>query len=161
MVRAQWKMESQIDTIYLVASESGLRSLYFSKVEGVPLAKSLSGAGNELKILRDTVSQLEQYFKGKRQDFDLPLELEGSEFQKKVWNQLKKIPYGKTYSYRELAQKVKNEKACRAVGSANGKNPIGIIIPCHRVIAADGSLGGYSGGLPNKVKLLELEKQHL
>jgi methylated-DNA-[protein]-cysteine S-methyltransferase len=155
----QWKWDSAIGTIYLSASDSGLRSVYFGRaVEGIPLAKGLGGKGPALTIIRAAVAQLEEFFVGKRMEFELPLELVGTEFQKKVWGELRKIPYGKTCSYRELAKKIKHEKACRAVGSANGKNPICIIVPCHRVIAADGSLGGYSGGLPNKTRLLEIEK---
>ena len=89
--------------------------------------------------------------------FTVPLAPQGTEFQMKVWSELRKIPFGKTISYRELARKVQNEKACRAVGTANGKNPLSIVVPCHRVIAADGSLGGYSGGLEMKRALLSLE----
>ena len=101
--------------------------------------------------------ELKEYFSGKRKKFSVPLNAQGTAFQKSVWNQLSKIPYGKTVSYRDIAIKIKNKKAVRAVGTANGKNPFCIIIPCHRVIAADGSLGGYSGGIQFKKKLLALE----
>ncbi len=87
-----------------------------------------------------------------------PLAAEGTEFQKKVWNELAKIPFGKTFSYGEIAGKIRNQKAVRAVGTANGRNPLAIIVPCHRVIAADGGLGGFAGGLEIKRKLLELER---
>jgi methylated-DNA-[protein]-cysteine S-methyltransferase len=107
--------------------------------------------------LADTVKQLREYFDGQRTEFDLPLAPKGTEFQHKVWRQLQAIPYGQKISYRELAHRVDNPKGFRAVGSANGKNPIAIIIPCHRVIAADGTLGGFGGGLPTKEKLLALE----
>ncbi len=105
----------------------------------------------------EAIRQLREYFSGKRRDFDLPLSPEGTAFQKSVWRQLGQIPYAATISYGELAKRVGNPKASRAVGSANGKNPIPIVIPCHRVIAAGGKLGGFGGGLPTKIALLELE----
>lgn len=101
--------------------------------------------------------QLKEYFAGRRQSFDLPLRTDGTDFQSRVWRQLQRIPFGTTISYRELARRVGNSKASRAVGSANGKNPIAVIVPCHRVVAADGSLGGFGGGLDRKRYLLELE----
>ncbi|MCF7823867.1 MAG: methylated-DNA--[protein]-cysteine S-methyltransferase [Candidatus Marinimicrobia bacterium] len=107
----------------------------------------------------EVISQLNEYFANQRTDFDLPLIMQGTAFQKSVWDELLKIPYGRTVSYGELAERLDNPGAMRAVGAANGQNPIPIIIPCHRVIAADGSLGGYTGGLDIKHKLLELEQQ--
>lgn len=104
------------------------------------------------------VSQLGEYFAGKRTSFDVPMALEGTDFQLRVWSQLRSIPYGETISYGELARRVGNPKASRAVGSANGRNPIAIFVPCHRVIAGDGSLGGYGGGLDRKAVLLDLER---
>ncbi len=109
-------------------------------------------------IIQQTRNQLSEYFEGKRNSFDIPLFLEGTDFQKKVWNALLQIQYGETISYAQLAEKVNNPKACRAVGSANGKNPIAIIIPCHRVIAANKKLGGYAYGLEIKKGLLDLEQ---
>ena len=104
------------------------------------------------------IAQLDEYFAGKRKEFDLPLSLDGTDFQKKVWHELQQIPYGQAISYKELSSRVKgNPNASRAVGNANGKNPVAIIVPCHRVIAHDGSLGGYSLGLEMKKKLLKLE----
>ena len=105
----------------------------------------------------EVVRQLREYFAGQRAEFDLPLAPEGTVFQRSVWRQLQEIPYGETISYGELARRVGNPKASRAVGSANGANPLPIVIPCHRVIAGDGSLGGFGGGLPTKQTLLELE----
>ena len=102
-------------------------------------------------------SQLKEYFKGKRKEFDLPLEIEGTDFHKKVWNELLKIPYGKTISYKELAIRLGHEKVIRAAAKANGANPLPIVIPCHRVIGSDGSLVGYGGGLKIKEKLLSIE----
>ncbi len=101
--------------------------------------------------------QIQAYLNGERKDFDLPLSMQGTAFQREVWSELRRIPYGQTISYSELANRVKRPKACRAVGSANGKNPLSLIIPCHRVIAANASLGGYSGGLDRKRWLLQLE----
>src|SRR6266478_7461914 len=109
----------------------------------------------------EVVQQLQSYFAGERKNFDLALILEGTDFQKRVWTALRKIPYGETISYKELAEIVGSPKAVRAVGAANGANPIPIIIPCHRVIGHDGSLTGFGGGLPLKKHLLELESHQL
>lgn len=105
--------------------------------------------------------QLDDYFQGNLKIFDLGLSLQGTDFQKKVWHALTQIPYGKTISYGDLAQRIGNPKACRAVGLANGKNPIPIIIPCHRVIGKNGKLTGFGGGIPVKQHLLELESTHV
>lgn len=111
--------------------------------------------------LKDCCRQLYEYFVGDRKEFALKLQLEGTSFQKRVWNQVMKIPYGKTKSYKDIAKAIRNEKAVRAVGSANGKNSFVIIVPCHRVIANDGTLGGYGGGLWRKEWLLEHEKKYM
>ena len=103
------------------------------------------------------VRQLKEYFAGRRRQFDLPLDLRGTDFQKRCWRELLKIPYGETRSYAEIARAIGNPAAARAVGLANGKNPIAIVVPCHRVIGSDGSLTGYGGGLETKRKLLQLE----
>lgn len=108
--------------------------------------------------LKEVTDQLKAYFQGKLTRFTCKLDLDGTEFQKNVWTQLRKIPYRTTRSYQWLAERVANPKACRAVGNANGRNPVPIIIPCHRVIAADGGLGGYTGGLSLKQTLLNLEQ---
>ena len=105
----------------------------------------------------EAMRQLREYFAGKRVEFEVPLAPEGTAFQRSVWRQLQAIPYGETISYGELARRVGNPKASRAVGSANGANPLPIVIPCHRVIAGDGTLGGFGGGLPTKQALLALE----
>jgi methylated-DNA-[protein]-cysteine S-methyltransferase len=107
------------------------------------------------------VKQLREYFAGRRAEFDLPLAPEGTEFQRTVWRNLQDIPYGETISYGELAKRVGNPKASRAVGAANGQNPIPIVIPCHRVIGANGKLTGFGGGLPTKEALLALETKQL
>ncbi len=105
-------------------------------------------------------SQLLAYFAGNRSAFDFPYELQGTDFQKQVWQALCEIPYGETRSYGDIAQAIGNPKACRAVGMANNKNPIQIVVPCHRVVGANGNLVGYAGGLSMKQKLLDLELQH-
>ncbi|WP_250433727.1 methylated-DNA--[protein]-cysteine S-methyltransferase [Hanstruepera flava] len=109
------------------------------------------------ETLEDCAYQLNEYFNGKRQSFDLKLNPQGTDFQKQVWNELLKIPFGKTASYLDLSKKLGDVKAIRAVANANGKNPIWIIIPCHRIIGSDGSLTGYAGGLHRKQWLLEHE----
>lgn len=111
------------------------------------------------KAFPDTVDQLEAYFAGERTDFDLPLDLQGSDFQRRVWNALLTIPYGQTRSYGEIAKQIGVPGAARAVGLANGRNPIAIIVPCHRVIGVGGGLTGYGGGLDRKRTLLQLEKR--
>ena len=110
-------------------------------------------------VLKEAVAQLEAYFKGRLNEFDLPLNPQGTEFQKKVWRALQSIPCGKTISYADLARRIRQPQAFRAVGGANGKNPIPLIVPCHRVINADGGLGGFSCGLDRKRWLLNHEAQ--
>jgi methylated-DNA-[protein]-cysteine S-methyltransferase len=109
----------------------------------------------------EAVEQLEAYFAGDRTEFDLELDLVGTQFQRRVWAALQAIPYGETRSYGEIARQIGSPRACRAVGLANGHNPIGIIVPCHRVIGSNGSLTGYGGGLGRKRALLELEKSRV
>ena len=113
---------------------------------------------SETPLIKKAAIQLAEYFENKRNFFDLPLNPHGTNFQLNVWNALKNIPYGETRTYGEIARMTGNPKACRAVGMANNRNPIAIIIPCHRVIGSDGSLTGYAGGLELKRKLLELEQ---
>lgn len=112
-------------------------------------------------LLHEMNAQLQAYFSGKLKQFDLPLAPHGTEFQQSVWQQLQKIPYGKTCSYQDVAIAIHNQKAVRAVGMANGKNPICVIIPCHRVIYASQKIGGYSGGVHYKEKLLALENRFI
>jgi len=114
----------------------------------------------ETRLIRMAKSQLEEYFEGKRKNFDMALSPEGTEFQKKVWMALLEIPYGETRSYKEIGERIGCPKGSRAVGFANNRNPISIMIPCHRVIGSDGSLIGYGGGLENKKKLLLLEEHN-
>ncbi len=114
--------------------------------------------GQKTELIDKVFQQLTEYFNGERMVFDFPMSMKGTEFQKKVWKALCDIPYGETRSYKEIAIAVGNEKACRAVGMANNKNPIAIAVPCHRVIGSNKSLVGYAGGLEMKKKLLDLEK---
>lgn len=109
-------------------------------------------------FLRGVAKEIKEYLNGKRQQFDIPLKLYGTDFQLAVWSALLTIPYGETRSYRDIAEQIGNPKSCRAVGMANHRNPIAIIVPCHRVIGADGSLTGFGGGLELKQQLLELEQ---
>ena len=119
--------------------------------------KFAGGAGDDAPpVLKETMTQLEEYFAGERTEFDVPMELDGTAFQKEVWLELTRIPYGETVSYGELARRIGRPKGPRAVGQANGRNPIAIIVPCHRVLASEG-IGGYGGGLPVKRALLALE----
>lgn len=144
--------------ILLTASDEGLTSLTF--VDGkkpVTLDKALQ---EKPEIFSDVVVQLNEYFLGTRKEFNLPLAPKGTAFQKQVWQALTKIKQGKTQSYLGLAKAINNEKAVRAVGTANGANPIALIIPCHRVIGSDGKLTGYAGGLALKAKLLMHEGAH-
>lgn len=112
------------------------------------------------KPFADAIRQLNEYFAGERREFDLPLRLDGTEFQLLVLDELRRIPYGETMSYRDIAERIGRPKAMRAVGAANGRNPIPIIVPCHRVIGASGDLTGFGGGLETKEALLRLEAEH-
>jgi methylated-DNA-[protein]-cysteine S-methyltransferase len=158
MKKSQCLFNSPVGRLYLVASEKGLQGIFWKK-QPAPMAKTLKEAGAEIKILARAARELGAYFGGQLKKFEVPLDLSGTPFQKKVWSALARIPYSETRSYRDVAAKIGNAKAVRAVGSANGKNPVCIIVPCHRVISSDGSLGGYSGGLHVKTKLLELERK--
>ena len=153
-VRNTLVMSSPLRKLTLVASSKGLVAIDVrNNAKQVVTAKNASAQA----ILIKTKKQLEQYFAGKHASFDVVLDLVGTEFQVRAWRALCRIPFGKTISYGQQAANVKKPKAFRAVGSANGKNPIPIIVPCHRVVASDGSLGGYSLGLKMKKQLLALE----
>ena len=127
---------------------------------GIAYTENKKEQGIRSELSDKTVLQLEEYFDGRRKEFDIPIKLRGTEFQKKVWNELLKIPYGATVSYKDIAIKIGNPKACRAVGMANHNNPILIIVPCHRVINENKKLGGYALGLDLKRRLLVLEKEN-
>ena len=145
------RVDSPVGTLLLVVSERGLVALEFRDCNiGVGWIES---AEKTAAVAR----QLQEYFAGDRRQFELPLDLHGTDFQKRCWQELLRIPYGETRSYADIARAIGNPLAVRAVGLANGQNPIAIIVPCHRVIGSDGSLTGYGGGLEIKRKLLKLE----
>lgn len=145
--------------LLVAQDETGLREINFPK-HGHAAAPAPEWRRDD-SALRESIRQLRAYFAGQLENFDLPLAPEGTAFQQRVWGELCKIPYGETISYGELARRIGNPKAGRAVGLANGSNPIPIVIPCHRVIGSNGKLTGYGGGLPIKEKLLALEKRQL
>ena len=145
--------ESELGLIGIAEKDSKITHLFFQN-ESFPLDGYIE---RETTVLSDASKQLKEYFEGSRKEFDLPLAPEGTEFMQRVWKALLTIPYGETRSYKQIAELAGNVKACRAVGMANNRNPISILIPCHRVVGADGSLVGYGGGLDKKVRLLELE----
>jgi methylated-DNA-[protein]-cysteine S-methyltransferase len=148
-------MQSPIGDLLLAGDEQALQAVYF---QGGPRPiRPERDWQADARPFREAVRQLQAYFSGKLQKFDLPLAPEGTDFQMKVWRALQSIPYGETWSYGELARRIRKPTASRAVGAANGQNPIPVIIPCHRVIGANGLLTGFGGGLPIKRKLLELE----
>jgi methylated-DNA-[protein]-cysteine S-methyltransferase len=146
--------------LYLAATQRGLAGMWFIDQRHLPDVSSWqrSEGASQLQILKDTKQQLEAYFAGTLQEFDLPLDLSaGTPFQQSVWQALLKIPFGKTTSYGALSSSIGKPLAVRAVGTAIGRNPIGISVPCHRVVGADGSLTGYAGGLHRKEAFLALE----
>lgn len=149
-----WIYNSPIGPLTLVASPKGLVTLEFGEKKHPECVED----AKKLAVYR---KQLDEYFAGKREQFTIPLDIRGTEFQKRCWNELLKIPYGETRSYRQIAEAIGNRNAVRAVGLANGQNPIAIIVPCHRVIASDGTLCGYGGGLHVKEELLRLEGARL
>ena len=152
-------MASPLGALLLVRDGTGLRQIVFAK-NGGP-AEPQPDWQEDSAAFREVATQLKAYFAAQLRTFDLPLAPEGTPFQQLVWGELLKIPYGETISYGELAHRIGNPKASRAVGLANGSNPIPIVIPCHRVIGSNGKLTGYGGGLPIKEKLLALEHQQL
>ena len=148
-------MQSPIGDLLLGGDAEALHLVHFQG--GVRPMKVPKDWKADPKPFKETVRQLNAYFSAKLKDFDLPLSPSGTDFQLKVWRTLQTIPYGETWSYGKLARRIQRPDAPRAVGAANGQNPIPVIIPCHRVIGADGSLTGFGGGLPIKQKLLSLE----
>lgn len=153
------EMASPVGLLKLVAHDTALVAVLWENEDPkrVRLAELIEDKKHP--ILLETQKQLNEYFSGQRKVFDLPLDFEGTEFQEKVWQVLLTIPFGETRSYKQIAEQIGNVKAVRAVGAANGKNPISIIAPCHRVVGANGKLVGFAGGLENKDILLKLETQ--
>jgi len=152
-------VHSPVGPLTLVAAGSVLAGLYMASGRHPPSQETLGDdTGTADAPLREAARQLGEYFAGRRTEFDLPLALEGTLFQRRVWDALRQIPYGETISYGELARRIGRPTAVRAVGLANGRNPIGIVVPCHRVVGSDGSLTGYGGGLERKQFLLGFER---
>lgn len=149
MIKCTLNVDTPIGKMYFVGDDRYITELRFGEIADE----------NPSPVLNMGRIQLEEYFEGKRKEFDLPLQAAGTDFQKKVWQALREIPYGETASYGGIAEKIGNKNACRAVGMANNRNPIAVIIPCHRVVGADGSLTGYAGGLDKKEFLLKLESR--
>ena len=149
-------IDSPIGPLLLAADDHGLRFVWFSR--GRKAVQPERAWEPDRGLLKEPVKQLIEYFEGKRREFEIPLAPHGTAFQQQVWRALCDIPYGETTSYGELAKRIGNPNAVRAVGLANGSNPIAIVIPCHRVIGSNGSLVGYGGGLPIKQALLALER---
>ena len=147
---------SPVGPLLLGADDDHLRLIWFSTPRH-PLPRSVAIERGDNAVLRETGAQLEAYFTGRLRAFDLPLQPVGTAFQREVWSTLAQIPYGQTWSYGEVARCIGKPRAVRAVGAANGRNPLPIVLPCHRVIGADGSLTGFGGGLPTKQFLLMLE----
>lgn len=146
------EFDSPIGPLHITSNEAGITELHMGSKPPAP------GATKGHPLLERARKQLAEYFAGKRTAFDLPLAANGTDFQRNVWQRLCEIPFGRTSSYGEVAARVGNPKASRAVGAANGRNPIAVIVPCHRVIGADGSLTGFGGGLERKRWLLEHER---
>lgn len=152
-------IRSPVGKLRLVANDKGLVAILWENdnPRRVPLADSVED--DQQQILVETERQLTEYFSAKRQSFSLPLDMRGTRFQKEVWNALRSIPFGETRSYGQLANQIGRSTASRAVGGANGRNPISIVVPCHRVIGSSGKLTGFAGGLETKAILLEHEKK--
>lgn len=146
-------LETPVGLLEICASDSAITSIYFAD------DRRIKEQSNEISRL--AVIQLTEYFAGKRMRFELPLMASGTGFQQRVWQQLVTVPYGQTCSYGDIANKLSNPKAVRAVGAANGKNPISIVVPCHRVIGANGTLTGYAGGMDRKAWLLKFESPQM
>ncbi|MCG7488459.1 methylated-DNA--[protein]-cysteine S-methyltransferase [Vibrio sp. Of14-4] len=146
---------SPLGKMTIQANDDGLMGAWFETQTTQP--QDLGKKDPKHPILILTINQLQEYFSHRREMFQLPLAAKGTEFQQQVWQALKTIPYGETWSYQQLAEAIGNPKAVRAVGLANGKNPISVIVPCHRVIGKKGKLTGYAGGLDRKAALLKLE----
>jgi methylated-DNA-[protein]-cysteine S-methyltransferase len=152
-------LESPVGALFLTSNGEAITELFMEKHKGGP--KPIGDWRRDDGPFREAAGQLRAYFAGELTDFDLPLATDGAPFQQRVWAELRKIPYGSTVSYGELARRIGNPKASRAVGAANGSNPISIIIPCHRLIGSNGKLTGYGGGIERKKFLLEFEAETL
>jgi len=159
------RVQTPIGELRLASTAKGLAYLELPRAAGCGMAGWLHRHLPEAKRVesreknRAAIEQIQEYLAGDRTEFDLPLDLRGTDFQRAVWRELRKIPFGDQRSYRDIAEAVGRPKAVRAVGAANGSNPVAIVVPCHRVVNADGKLGGYGGGLPLKARLLAMESR--
>ena len=144
-----------------VGDEDGVSCLFLHTGEEKSEFVALPEYSESVDFFKNEINQIHEYLAGNREEFDIKIRPQGTDFQKRVWMALRKIPYGETWTYKRLAIEVGNEKACRAVGMANSKNPIPIIVPCHRVIGANGDLTGFSSGLKAKKMMLNLEQKHI
>lgn len=152
-------MKSPIDDLMLVADASTLTGVYFAGCDHIPAASNRWTLNAQHPVLLLAAEQLQEYFAGKREDFSLPLRLDGTDFQEKVWREIALIPYGETITYGDLAKRAGAPEAIRAAGTSTGRNPVSIIVPCHRVMGKNGAMRGYAGGLERKRYLLELEME--
>jgi len=154
-------VESPVGPLTLVASDKGLRAVLWTQENdvGLRLGPIEGGEDDPNGVLATTATQLDEYFAGRRRSFDIPLDPVGSDFQQTAWDALLTIPFGETVSYGEQARRLGDARKARAVGAANGRNPISIIVPCHRVVGADGSLTGFGGGIETKAWLLDHERK--
>ena len=150
-------VKSGIKDLMLVADDSALIGLYFMGCDHIPAASKDWIHDARHPVLRQAATQLREYFEGKRDHFTIPLRLAGTDFQQKVWREIARIPYGETIAYGELAERAGAPRAIRAAGTSTGRNPVAIIIPCHRVVGKNGGMGGFAGGLERKRFLLELD----
>jgi methylated-DNA-[protein]-cysteine S-methyltransferase len=158
--RAHTVIDSPLGPLTLVADDGILTGLYMNRQRHAPPSERFGEAADETDApFAETSRQLKEYFAGQRTEFDLPLAPDGTPFQRRGWAALREIPYGETMSYGQLADRIGRPTAARAVGLANGRNPVGIIVPCHRVIGADGKLTGYGGGVARKQHLLTFERE--
>ena len=151
-------IESPVGKLTLVARDDRLAAILWENDKPGRVRLGPMTPGDNEPILRETQKQLAEYFAGKRTQFELELDFHGTPFQKQVWKALLTIPYGQTRSYQQIATQLGNPKACRAVGAANGKNPISIVAPCHRVVGSNGALTGFAGGMEAKAALLKIEE---
>ena len=154
--------EAPFGVVTVIGSDLGIRYVLFSNDAHPKPLERLHISDSEIHdSVNDAVTQLDEYFNGARRDFELPLDLQGTEFQVAAWNALAEIPYGRTASYGQQAASIGRPKAVRAIGGANGRNPVAIVLPCHRIVGADGSLTGFGGGIEVKKWLLDHEQSTL
>jgi methylated-DNA-[protein]-cysteine S-methyltransferase len=153
-------LATPIGSLILAATDKSIVALVWNRTGLKRLGIKVGHENTHLPLFKEAGKQIREYFSGRRKVFDLPLDLAGTAFQKSVWQVLLKIPFGQTWSYQEVAMRIGNPKAVRAVGTANARNPVCIFVPCHRVVRLSGDLGGYAGGVDAKAFLLDLETTH-